>query len=794
MKIIEQVVLGLAAFRIADPEDEWFSPTTLPGKIPPRDPPIVNPVRAPYQDPNQPTWLRVEDLLSRMPMREKMAQLMQGEMKNWVDFETGEFNISGMKDHMFYHSGMLRVSHPLTTAELSFHGAHLLQDWIMNDTSLSLPAIVQSEGLHGLGVPNATIFTSPIGFGATWNPELVGEAARIIGQEARALGITQVFGPSADLARDPRHGRVEESMSEDPYLAGEMVASFVQGLWKSKVASTVKHLVAFGNSEQGINMGPVHGGERELRTTYLPPFKKAIDAGAFTVMSSFNSYDGIPSVMNKHLLTDILRGEWDFQYWTTTDYGAPNRLCTTFRMCRDDPIDASAITMKILPAGGDTEGGGSFNFDKIPDLVSDGTLDISFVDEATRRVLRAKFDMGLFEDPFPASAPEDWHKLIHTADSLQTAAQLDRESIVLLENKDSILPIQDNIRSIAVIGPFSDTVNYGGYTMSPPRGVTPLDGIRKAASSNVQVEHAKGCDAWSNDESNIPEAVDLAKSADVAVVIVGTWARNLLDQEKGLNATTGEAYDTNDLRLVGAQRALVRAITQTNVPTIVVFSSGKPIAEPWISNSSAALLQQFYSSEKGGEALADVLFGRYNPSGRLPLTFPRDMGSLPVTYDYLDSGREAQDPGYINPDGSIHFGRSYVTGTPMPWYEFGYGQSYSNFEYSNVQIDKKRVIATDDIKVTVQVKNTSSRDGQEVVQLYVVDPISSVVTPNKQLKAFKKVHVKRGETVTVELEVSVETLGLWDVDMRYTVEPGEFIAHVGRSAGDLRGNASFYVL
>ncbi|KAJ5662176.1 uncharacterized protein N7477_009792 [Penicillium maclennaniae] len=667
-----------------------------------------------------------------------------------VDFETGEFNISGMKDHMFYHSGMLRVSRPMTTAELSFHGAHLLQDWIMNNTSL-----------HGVGVPNATIFTSPIGFGATWNLEPVGEAARVIGQEARALGITQVFAPSADLARDPRHGRVEESMSEDPYLAGEMLASFVQGLWKSKVASTVKHLVAFGNSEQGINMGPVHGGERELRTTYLPPFKKAIDA-------------------------DILRGEWDFQYWTTTDYGGPNRLCTTFRMCQDDPIDASAITMKMLPAGGDTEGG--------EDRFSDGTLDVSLVDDATRRVLRAKFDMGLFEDPFPASAPEDWHKLIHTAESLQTAAQLDRESIVLLENKDSILPIQDNIRSIAVIGPFSDTVNYGGYTISPPCGITPLDGIRKTASSNVRVGHAKGCDAWSNDESNIPEAVDLAKSSDVAVVIVGTWARNLLDQEKGLNATTGEAYDTNDLRLVGAQRALVRAITETNVPTIVVFSSGKPIAEPWISNSSAALLQQFYSSEKGGEALADVLFGRYNPSGRLPLTFPRDTGSFPVTYDYLDSGREAQDAGYINPDGSIHFGRSYVTGTPMPWYEFGYGQSYSNFEYSNVQIDKKRVSATDDIKITVQVKNTSSRDGQEVVQLYVVDPISSVVTPNKQLKAFKKVHVKGGETLTVELEVSVGTLGLWDVDKRYTVEPREFMAHVGRSAGDIRGNASFYVL
>ncbi|KAG2415815.1 hypothetical protein HFD88_007007 [Aspergillus terreus] len=793
MRLTDCLFACLAGCSLASVVPNGQTVLRLPGEIPPRNPPIVNPIRAPYQDPKQPTWLRVEDLLSRMPMREKMAQLMQGELEKWVDFTTGEFNISGMKDHMFYHSGMLRVSHPLTTAEISHQGAHLLQDWIMNDTSLSLPAIVQCEGLHGLGVPNATIFTSPIGLGASWNPELVEQAAQIIGQEARALGITQVFAPSADLARDPRHGRVEESMSEDPYLAGEMVAHFVQGLWKNKVASIVKHLVAFGNSEQGINMGPVHGGERELRTTYLPPFRKAIEAGAFTVMTSYNSYDGIPSVMNKHILTDILRGEWDFQYWTTTDYGAPNRLCTTFKMCRDNPIDAEAITMKIFPAGQDTEGGGSFNFDSIPDLVNDGTLDIAVVDEAVRRVLRAKFDMGLFEDPFPAAAREDWPNLIHTDKALEVAKQLDLESIVLLENHDNILPLKGDIGSIAVIGPFADTVNYGDYTMSRPRGVTPLDGIRSRASQGVDVKHAKGCEAWSNDESGIHEAIELAKSSHVAVVVVGTWTRSLEGQQTGLNATTGEAYDTNDLGLVGAQRLLVQKVAETGVPTIVVFSSGKPIAEPWISNATAALLQQFYTSEKGGEALADVLFGKYNPSGRLPLTFPRDVGSLPVAYDFLDSGRADDEPGHINDDGTIEFGRTYVTGTPLPWYEFGYGQSYSTFEYSKVEVDRKHVRKTDTITVSVQIENTSDRDGVEVVQLYVADPVSSVVTPNKQLRAFQKVFIKARETAIVMLDLKVREIGLWDLDMKYVVEPGEFIAYVGRSAGDLKGEVSFYV-
>ena len=256
---------------------------------------------------------------------------------------------------------------------------------------------------------------------------------------------------------------------------------------------------------------------------------------------------------------------------------------------------------------------------------------------------------------------------------------------------------------------------------------------------------------------------------------------------------SGEAYDTNDPRLVGAQSSLLRQVIETGVKTVVVFSSGKPVTEPWISETNAALLQQFYTSENGGQALAEILFGHYNPSGRLPLTFPRDTGSLPLTYDYLKSGRDSNNPGHINKDG-IHFGRSYVTGTPTPWYEFGYGQSYSEFEYFDVKVDKTHVKSTENVKVTVKVKNTSSQDGWEVVQLYIVDPISSVVIPNKQLKAFKKVLVKSGETVQVEFDVDVKLLGLWNTEMRYVVEQGEFIAHVARNAGDFRGNSSFLVV
>ncbi|RAH67586.1 glycoside hydrolase [Aspergillus aculeatinus CBS 121060] len=766
--------------------------STSSSQVSPQESPATKSARALYQDPNLETAVRVQDLLSQMTLREKMAQLMQGELNSFVDFETEYINETSMRNHMFNHTGMLRVSYPRTTLELAHRGAKSVQDWIMNASRLSIPAIVQAEGLHGLGLPNATIFTSPIGLGASWDVELMEHVAETIGKEGRAVGITQYFAPSLDLARDPRHGRAK-SFSEDPYLAGEFGAAFVRGLWKSKVASFTKHFAGYTNSEQGIYNGPIHGGPRELQTTFLPPFRRALqETGAFTVMSAYNSYDGIPSVSNNYLLS-----EWGFQYFTTSDDGGPDRLCHTFKMCRSDPIDKEAVTMMVLPAGGDTEYSGTFSFDTIPNLVSQGTLSVPIVDEAVRRVLRAKFDMGLFEDSFPAAPPTDWPSLIHTPEALDLATEMDRESIVLLHNRESILPLPQKPQRVAVLGPFADMMNYGDYTAYRPDGMTPKQGIQSLATKyGGEALYALGCEAWSNYESHIAEAVSQAQAADVAIVIVGTWARDLQGSDEGLNATTGEGYDTSDLRLVGAQCALIQQVIATGKPTVVVFSSGKPITEPWLSanGTAAALIQQFYSSQNGGLALADVLFGHHNPSGRLPISFPRDVGSLPVYYDYLNSGRQVRKPGARYANGTLDFGREYVLDTPDVWFGFGHGESYSTFEYSDVQVVPKILRASDNVTVTVNVKNTSDRDGKEVVQLYVVDPVSSVVTPNKQLKGFQKVFIRAGETATVSLEVRVSSLGLWDAGMRYVVEPGEFIAHVGRSSTDLRGNVSFFVV
>ncbi|PGH12228.1 hypothetical protein AJ79_04408 [Helicocarpus griseus UAMH5409] len=754
-----------------------------------------------YRDASQPVEARVSDLVSRMTIEDKMAQLMQGDLANWLNTTSGTFNYSGLVDNMKYKAGSFYVGHPISWDDLT-ENIKRGQDYLVENTTLGIPALVHSEGIHGFLIGNATIFNSPIGYGCSWNRKLVNKMAALIAQESLALGVNQLFAPVVDLAREMRYGRVEESISEDGYLTGELAYEFVKGLQGGNVSATVKHFVGVSSPEQGINTAPVHGGERELRTTWMPPFKRAIiDAGAWSIMSAYHSYDGVPAVSDPHTLTDILRGEWGYKNWVISDAGATDRLCDSFKLCRSEPIDSDSVTLQVLPAGGDVEmGGGSFNFKSIPHLVDDGKLNIEIVDTAVSRLLRAKFEMGLFEQPYPGAPKDQWNELIRSDEALELARELDKESIVLLENHDNTLPLKKS-GSIAVLGPMAHGfMNYGDYVVykSQYRGITPLDGIKAAVGDKMEVNYAQGCERWSNDKSGFPEAIKAAKKSDVAVVVVGTWSRDQQELWQGLNATTGEHVDVNSLNLVGAQRDLVREIADTGVPTVVVFSSGKPVSEPWIANSTAALVQQFYPSEQGGHALADVLFGDYNPSGKLSVSFPHDIGSSPTFYDYLNSARSVGDSGFIHENGSISFGHQYVIGTPHPWYEFGYGKSYSTFTYSDVTLDKQEVSVSSSgdstVTASVTVKNDSERDGTEVVQLYVVDTVTSVVVPNKSLRGFEKVQIAAGESVTVDITVPVKDLGLWDARMKYVVEPGEFVVLVGSSSSDIRGNATFTVV
>lgn len=617
-----------------------------------------------------------------------------------------------------------------------------------------------------------------------------------IAKESRAFGVNQLFAPLADLARELRHGRVEEMYGEDGFLVGEFAYAYVQGAQSEGVSAMVKHFAAFGVTEQGLNTGPMHAGERERRTTYLPSYHRAIiDGGAYSIMTAYHSFDGIPAVADPHLLTDILREEWGYQYFTMTDAGASDRLCIDFKMCKSDPIDKDAIVQYILPAGGDVEmGGGSYSFENIPALVSSGKLDEKIVDTAVARVLRAKFELGLFEAPYPGLPKDEANKVLHAPEHVALAQKIDEESIVLLENHNKVLPLKKDA-SVAVIGPMAHGfMNYGDYVIvnSSTRGVTPLDGIK--ALSEGTITYAKGCERWSSSQEGFDDAVAAAEAADVAVVVVGTWSRDQNELWQGLNATTGEHVDVNSLDLVGAQEPLVRAIVATGKPTIVVFSSGKPVTAPWISENAAALVQQFYPSEQGGAALASVLYGDVNPSGKLSVSIPYTVGDLPVYYDYPNSGRPSNpDAGVAYENGTLIFGHQYVFGNPGPLYEFGYGLSYSTFSYGNVTVNKKTATPEDTVEVSVTVRNTSERDGKEVVQLYVKDVIASVVVPSIQLRGFQKVALKAGEAKQVTIKVKVQDLGVWNAQMKYVVEPGDFLFSVGASSSDLKGSVTVVV-
>ncbi|KAJ5177051.1 uncharacterized protein N7482_002928 [Penicillium canariense] len=771
-----------------------------------------------YKDANAPVEQRVKDLLGRMTIDDKMAQLMQGDITNWMNQTSGAFNYSGLVTNMEMKAGtfygivvfeafnyfqgfiltIFLVGYPVAWDWIA-DNIKRAQDYLLQNTTLGIPALVQSEGIHGFLVGNATIFNSPIAYGCSWNKELVQQMGQVIAREAQTLGVNQLFAPVVDLARELRYGRVEETFSEDSYLAGEIGYSYVKGLQSKNVSSMVKHFAGFSNPEQGLNTGPVHGGERELRTTWLPSFKRAIiDAGAWSIMAAYHSYDGIPAVSDYHTLTEILREEWGYDYFVMTDAGGSDRLCSYFKLCESKPLDMASVTEQLLTAGIDVEmGGGSFNFQKIPELVKSGKLDIDTVNTAVSRLLRVKFEMGLFENPYPAAPETKWHSLINNAEAKQLARDLDKESIVLLENHKETLPLKKS-GSIAVIGPMAHGfMNYGDYVVyqSQYRGVTPLDGIKAAVGGNAQINYAQGCERWSNDEAGFDEAVEAAKKSDVAVVVVGTWSRDQMQLWQGLNATTGEHVDEDDLALVGAQGPLIKAIVDTGVPTVVVLSSGKPVTDTWLSNTTSALVQQFYPSEQGGNALADVLFGDYNPSGKLSVSFPRYVGDLPIFYDYLNSGRSIGDSGYEASNGTLVFGHQYVLGNPLPWYPFGYGKSYSTFEYGSVSVDRSTISASDSsVTVSVDVTNTDkSRDGTEVVQVYVSDDIASVVVPNRALKGFEKVVIPAGKTKTVKIPIRIEDIGLWNTRMQYVVEPGNFTVLVGSSSEDIRGNTTFTV-
>ncbi|HRR91265.1 MAG TPA: glycoside hydrolase family 3 C-terminal domain-containing protein, partial [bacterium] len=596
----------------------------------------------------------------------------------------------------------------------------------------------------------------------TWNPELMHEVSTAIGKETRARGIHQALSPTINIARDPRCGRTEETYGEDPYLASKMAVSFIRGLQEQGVITTPKHYAANFVGDGGRDSNAVHFSERLLREIYFPAFKAAIEKGdALSIMSAYNSLDGIPCSSNKWLLTDILRKEWGFKGYVVSDYGAVIHLMTKHRVASSK----AEAAQKALEAGMDMELPESDCFEEVLGLVKEGKLSEDVLNEAVRRILRVKFWLGLFDNPF--IDPEYAEKVCDCKEHRELALKVARESIVLLKN-EGILPICKEIKSIAVIGPNANVPRLGGYSGYGIKVVTPLEGIENKVGKNVEVYFAEGCKLNDPSRDGFNEAIDIAKKSDVAILFMGN----------SVPETEGEQKDRCNLDLPGAQEDLIKEICDTGTPVIVVLINGSAITmTKWIDGVKA-ILEAWYPGEEGGNAIADILFGDYNPGGKLPITFPRYTGQLPLYYNYKPSGRVDD---YVDLRG------------PQPLFPFGYGLSYTQFRYSNLRINPEKIGIDEDINISFDIENIGKYKGDEVVQLYLHDLFASVARPVKELKRFKRVTLDVGEKRTVSFTLSKEDLEFLDTDMSLTVEPGTFEVLIGSSSEDIRLNGSFEV-
>lgn len=743
-----------------------------------------------YKDPNASIDERVEDLLGRMTLEEKIAQM----------------NMNGMGEYRQLPHGAGVVESPFISVQEIARMSSETKRYARENTRLGIPPIQIGECLHGQLAMGATIFPQAIAQGSTWNPALVERMASVIALEASASGVDQALSPLFDLAREPRYGRTEECYGEDPYLVARMGVAFVEGMQgkaeytrvhgiaPGKLMCTAKHFAGYSVPAGGINLAPSSLGEREMRTLHLYPFEKVVkDANVCAVMPSYNEVDGMPAHSNRWLLTDVLRGEWGFGGYVFTDYGGLSQLHNFHHVA----ADASEAAVMGINAGVDLEAARPDAYARLSDLVKAGKVKEEQIDAAVRRILRAKFMAGLFDKPYPD--PERLSEVVHRPEHVALALEVAQESAVLLKNDSALLPLDaSKLKSIAVIGPNADQVQYGDYTYTRDNrsGVTILQGLRDRLGSRVQINYAKGCNITGSDRSGIAAAVEAASKSDVAVVVLGEtsvilsglgWGVGLGENEPRDPFVSGEGYDLTSLDPPGVQRELLQAVCATGKPVVLVMVHGRPWSIDWEKDHVPAILEAWYPGEQGGNAIAGILLGDVNPSGRLNCSVPRSVGHLPVTYDYKPSARGInREPGTPEKPG-----RDYVFSSPAPLFAFGHGLSYTTFEYSDLKIDNNASAKT--VRVSVNVRNTGSRDGKEVVQLYVNDRVSSVTTPQKMLKGFDKIELKAGEQKTVTFDLPYDELALWNASMQRVVEPGEFVVMIGRSAEDIALSGSFVV-
>lgn len=747
--------------------------------------------KLPYKDATLPIEQRVGDLLGRMSVKEKIGQLRCTLAWNYYEIKGNDVvpSESFKKDIAEGQIGMLWGTYradPWTqkslenglNPELAAKAGNALQRYVVEHTRWGIPLFLAEEAPHGHMAIGTTVFPTGLGMAATWDTALIERVGEVIAKEIRLQGGHISYGPVLDLARDARWSRVEETMGEDPVLTAEIGAAQVRGLGGGNLSlpystlATLKHFIAYGTTEGGQNGNPTFLGQRELWENFLPTFKRVIDAGALSIMTSYNSLDGIPSTCNDYLLTDVLHNQWNFRGFVVSDLYSINGMWHTHHV--SNTLDEAGVM--ALKAGVDADLG-ALAYENLEKALNNGDITIDDIDRACGRILRMKFEMGLFENPYVDAKKAK--KEVRSEAHRQVALQAARASVTMLKNDNNTLPLAKTAH-VAVIGPNADNRynQLGDYTSPQDDGnvKTVLDGIRhKIGTANV--EYVKGCAVRDTTESDIKAAVKAAERADVIVVCVGgSSARDFKTSYKDTGAAVadasvvsdmdcGEGFDRATLSLLGDQQRLLECLKATGKPMIVVYIEGRPLDKTWAADNADALLTAYYPGQEGGTAIADVLFGDYNPAGRLPVSVPADIGQIPVYYN-----KKAP---------LVH---DYVEMSALPLYSFGFGLSYTTFDYSDMKITE----TGNGWMVECNVTNTGNYDGEEVVQLYIHDEVASTVQPLKQLKHFARKMIRKGETERFCFMLTKDDLCIIDRNMNRVVEPGNFKIMIGSSSDNIR--------
>jgi len=643
-----------------------------------------------------------------------------------------------------------------------------LQEIAVKETRLGIPLLFGYDVIHG----HRTIFPMPLGEAASWDLEAIQKSARIAADEASAEGLHWTFAPMCDIARDPRWGRMVEGAGEDVYLGSKIAAARVKGFQGDGIGSlnsvmaSVKHFAAYGAAQAGRDYHTTDMSDRVLREVHLPPYKAAIDAGAATVMTSFNEIDGVPATGSKYLMTDILRKEWNFKGFVVSDYTSIMEM-----IAHGIAEDASAAAALAIEAGVDMDMQAGFFNDALVKLVKEGKVKESLIDEAAHRILKKKFELGLFDDPYRYSNPEREKATVMKPEFLEASRDVARKSIVLLKNDKQLLPLSKNIKRLAVIGPLANARKemIGSWSAAGDwaKAVTLLEGIKAGVSPSTQVLYAKGSNIHDDSTTYFAKAIQTAKQADVVVLALGEGAW-----------MTGEAASRASLDLPGVQQRLVEEIQKTGKPVIVILMNGRPLTINWIDKNIPAILETWFLGTQAGHAIADVLFGDYNPSGKLPVTFPRSVGQIPIFYSMKNTGRP-MDP-------TNKYTSKYLDESNDPLYPFGYGLSYTTFEFGEIVLSSSAMTSRDELVVSCKVTNRGKYAGEEVVQLYLRDKVGSVTRPVKELKGFQKLSFQPGESKNVEFRITNADLSFYRKDMSFGSEPGSFEIYVGGNSRDVK--------